>query len=62
MADILSLALPFFGLIALGFASGKLARIPEDGMAWLNFLVLYMALPALFFQTVSRTPVEELTN
>lgn len=62
MADILSLALPFFGLIALGFASGKLARIPEDGMAWLNFLVLYMALPALFFQTVSRTPVEELAN
>lgn len=62
MADILSLALPFFGLIALGFFSGKLAKIPEDGMAWLNFLVLYMALPALFFQTMSRTPIEELAN
>lgn len=62
MADILSLALPFFGLIALGFISGKLAGIPEDGMAWLNFLVLYMALPALFFQTMSRTPIEELAN
>ncbi len=62
MADILGLALPFFGLIALGFISGKLAGIPEDGMAWLNFLVLYMALPALFFQTVSHTPVEELAN
>lgn len=62
MADILSLALPFFGLIALGFASGKLARIPEEGMAWLNFFVLYMALPALFFQTMSRTPIEELAN
>lgn len=62
MADILSLALPFFGLIALGFISGKLANIPEDGMAWLNFLVLYMALPALFFQTMSRTPFEELAN
>jgi len=62
MADILALALPFFGLIALGFFSGKLAKIPEDGMAWLNFLVLYMALPALFFQTMSRTPIEELAN
>jgi malonate transporter len=62
MADILSLALPFFGLIALGFISGKFAGIPEDGMAWLNFLVLYMALPALFFQTMSRTPIEELAN
>lgn len=62
MADILGLALPFFGLIALGFFSGKFAGIPEDGMAWLNFLVLYMALPALFFQTMSRTPIEELAN
>lgn len=62
MADILGLALPFFGLIALGFMSGKFAGIPEDGMAWLNFLVLYMALPALFFQTMSRTPIEELAN
>ncbi|MGE0340123.1 MAG: AEC family transporter [Xanthobacteraceae bacterium] len=62
MADILSLALPFFGLIALGFASGKIVRIPEDGMAWLNFLVIYLALPALFFQTMSQTPIEELAN
>ncbi len=62
MADILGLALPFFGLIALGFISGKFAGIPEDGMAWLNFLVLYMALPALFFQTMSQTPIEELAN
>jgi malonate transporter len=62
MADILGLALPFFGLIALGFLSGKFAGIPEDGMAWLNFLVLYMALPALFYQTMSQTPIEELAN
>lgn len=62
MADILSLALPFFGLIFLGFISGRLAKIPEDGLAWLNFFILYMALPALFFQLVSRTPIEELAN
>jgi malonate transporter len=62
MADVFSLALPFFGLIALGFASGKFARMPEDGMAWLNFLVIYLALPALFFQTMSQTPIEELAN
>jgi len=62
MADILSLALPFFGLIALGFVSGKIGKIPEDGMAWLNFFILYVALPALFFQLISRTPIEELAN
>jgi malonate transporter len=62
MADILSLALPFFGLIFLGFVSGKIGKIPEDGMAWLNFFILYVALPALFFQLISRTPIEELAN
>lgn len=62
MADLLSIALPFFGLILLGFISGKLGKIPEDGMAWLNFFILYLALPALFFQIVSRTPIEELAN
>ncbi len=62
MAEVLSLALPFFGLIFLGFASGRIARLPESGLAWLNFFILYIALPALFFQLVSRTPVEELAN
>lgn len=62
MADILALAMPFFGVIFLGFVSGKIGRIPEEGMAWLNFFILYLALPALFFQLISRTPVEELAN
>ncbi len=62
MADILSLALPFFGVIFLGYVSGKLGKIPEEGMAWLNFFILYLALPALFFQLISRTPIEELAN
>jgi malonate transporter len=62
MADILSLALPFFGLIFLGFASGRIGKLPEEGMAWLNFFIIYLALPALFFQLISRTPIEELAN
>lgn len=62
MADVLSLALPFFGLIFLGYVSGRIGKLPEDGMAWLNFFILYLALPALFFQLISRTPIEELAN
>lgn len=62
MADILALALPFFGVIFLGFVSGKLGKIPEGGMAWMNFFILYLALPSLFFQLISRTPIEELAN
>lgn len=62
MAEILSLALPFFGLIFLGYLAGKLVAIPEEGLAWLNFFIIYVALPALFFQLISKTPIEQLAN
>lgn len=29
MIDVLNLALPYFGLIFIGFASGNLKRLPE---------------------------------
>lgn len=60
MSDILQLAAPFFGLIILGFVSGRLMRLPESELGWLNFFVIYIALPPLFFELVSRTPFEEL--
>jgi len=62
MQDVVALALPFFGLIFLGYGSGKFIKIPEDGLLWLNFFVIYVALPALFFRLLSRTPIDELTN
>lgn len=62
MTDVLSLALPFFGLIFLGFVSGKLKKIPAEGLAWLNFFLVYISLPALFFQLLAKTPIEQLAN
>ena len=62
MMDVLNLALPYFGLIFIGFACGKLRKLPEPGLAWMNFFLLYVSLPALFFRIVSRTPFEELNN
>ncbi|MEI8144437.1 MAG: AEC family transporter, partial [Alphaproteobacteria bacterium] len=67
MIQVLNLALPFFGLIALGFftARVKLARgtaIPEAGLAWMNFFLIYIALPALFFRILAKTPLEKLNN
>jgi len=61
MDSILTLALPFFGLIFLGFFAGKWFR-EETALGWLNNFVLYFALPALFFRLVSATPFEELAN
>lgn len=62
MIDVLNLALPYFGLIFLGFACGKLQRIPDTGLAWMNFFIIYVALPCLFYRIVAKTPLEELTR
>ena len=62
MGDVLSLAMPFFGLIFLGFFCGKLMDYPEDGLRWMNFFIIYVSLPAMMFKLVSAAPVEQLTN
>ncbi len=62
MIDILNLALPYFGLMFVGFACGKVRGLPEAGLAWMNFFLLYVSLPALFFRILARTPFEELNN
>jgi malonate transporter and related proteins len=62
MVDILNLALPYFGLIFIGFACGKTRGLPESGLAWMNFFLLYVSLPALLFRIMSETPFSELNN
>ncbi|MFM2281636.1 MAG: hypothetical protein RLZZ444_3867 [Pseudomonadota bacterium] len=62
MAEIAALVLPFFGLILLGYVAGKWRKLPEVALGWLNFFIIYVSLPALFFKIIGRTPVEELTR
>ncbi|MDF2373717.1 MAG: AEC family transporter [Rhizobiaceae bacterium] len=62
MADIAALILPLFGLIFLGYVTARIVRQPADSLGWLNIFVIYLALPALFFKLLSRTPVEELAR
>jgi malonate transporter and related proteins len=40
MLDVINLALPFLGMIFIGFACGKWRRIPDEGLAWMNFFIL----------------------
>jgi len=61
LAALLSLAIPFFSLIFLGFGAGRVRRDVTD-LGWLQIFVIYLALPALFFQLVSKTPFEQLVN
>ncbi len=60
MVDVTNLALPFFGLIFLGLACGKLKQIPETGLAWMNFFLIYVSLPCLFYRVLAQTPLEQL--
>jgi hypothetical protein len=56
------MALPFFGLILLGYLAGKFKSLSLDGLAWMNFFIVYIALPALFFNLLAQTPVEKLAS
>lgn len=62
MLEIIGLILPLFGLILIGFVTARIKRQPMDAMGWLNTFIIYVALPALFFKLLARTPVEQLTN
>jgi predicted permease len=62
LADIVSLLLPFFGLILIGYVTAKVTKQPAEALGWLNTFIIYAALPALFFKLVSRTPFEDLTR
>ena len=62
MTSVASLALPFFGLIFLGFACAKLVRFQEAELRMMNFFIVYVALPALFFKLVAAAPFEQLAN
>jgi predicted permease len=62
MAEIAALVLPFFGLILLGYIAGKWRKLPEAALGWLNFFIIYVSLPALFYKIIGRTPVSDLTR
>ena len=65
MADLVglfNLLAPFFGLIGLGFLCGRLSRQPAAGLAWMQFFLIYVALPCLFFALIADKPLNELAN
>jgi malonate transporter len=62
MIDVLNLALPFFGLIFIGFTCGKLKQIPDTALGWMNFFIVYVSLPALFYRILAQTPLEQLAK
>jgi predicted permease len=62
MSNIIGLVLPFFGMIFLGYVVARITRQPVEALGWMNTFIIYVALPALFFQLLSKTPIEKLTE
>jgi len=62
MLDVVALVLPLFSIIILGYISGRLSSLDKDALGWLNFFIVYIALPALFYKYLSATPVDEFKN
>ena len=62
MSTVLSLTLPFFGLIFLGFMAAKFFNKEQSASDWLTIFVVYFTVPALLFSLLSKAPIEELGN
>ncbi|MFO0865438.1 MAG: AEC family transporter [Gemmataceae bacterium] len=62
LSALFNLLAPFFGLIGLGFACGKTVKHPESGLAWMQFFLIYLSLPCLFFRLVSEQRLDQLSN
>ena len=60
MSAVLIQVLPFFGLIALGFAAGRRGFFDARATAALTRFVFYFALPAMLFRFSATLPMREL--
>jgi malonate transporter len=62
MGPILSVTLPFFALVLMGYLAAQRRVLPESAIAGLNAFVLYFALPAMLFRFGMNTPIGQLLN
>lgn len=60
MLAIFLKTLPFFGLIGLGWAAGRLRVFPEEATNWLTRFVFYFALSAMLFRFAATLSLAEL--
>lgn len=59
---ILSVTLPFFALIFLGFVAARRGWVPTAAVPAFNGFLLYFAVPAMLFRFTANTPFRDITN
>jgi malonate transporter and related proteins len=62
MMPILSVTLPFFALVLMGYLAAQRRVLPESAIPGLNAFVLYFALPAMLLRFGMNTPIGQLLN
>lgn len=62
MQAVISAALPVFGLIFVGYLCARRAWLGASAMDALNRFVVYLALPAVMFQSMAQITWAELVN
>jgi malonate transporter len=62
MQVILSVAVPIFAVILVGYLAGRFRILGPEATTALTAFVSTFALPVLFFGTLARTPVSALLN
>src|SRR5665213_1242206 len=53
---MLNVLLPFFGLIAAGFAAGRFRLVTPISLAGLESFAVWVALPVLYFHLIATAP------
>lgn len=62
MLDVISITLPIFILITLGYASTRFGATTPSDIRALGAFVIRFALPALIFKSLSQRPFAEIAN
>jgi predicted permease len=62
LVGLFNLLAPFFGLIGLGFFCGRIVDRPESGLSWMQFFLIYVSLPCLFYRLIADKSLDQLTN
>lgn len=60
MQSILTVTIPFFALVLLGYAAAQRQVLPEEAIPGLNVYVLFFALPCLLFRFGASLPFGRL--
>lgn len=59
---ILSVTLPFFALVFLGYLAARLRWVPTEAVPAFNGFLLYFAVPAMLYRFAANTPFDQLVN